>query len=55
MLDRLASRWQVKILFGVYGQERDREMARAKVVLNLHQFALPQLEQIRISFLLNNK
>jgi hypothetical protein len=28
---------------------------RSKIVLNLHQFGTAQLEQVRISYLLNNK
>ncbi|HTE39335.1 MAG TPA: hypothetical protein VK629_00810 [Steroidobacteraceae bacterium] len=55
VLDNLASKWRVKVLFGAYGKTRDQEIARAKMVLNLHQFDTPQLEQIRLSYLLNNK
>lgn len=46
---------KVEPLFGVYGPERDQRIARAKIVLNLHQFAASQLEQVRVSFLLNNR
>jgi hypothetical protein len=46
----------VKFLFNVYGAERDQAIGRAKIVLNIHQFAeLRQLEQVRISYLLNNR
>jgi hypothetical protein len=46
---------QVNVLFGAYGSERDRAFATAKIVLNLHQFETSQLEQVRISYLLNNR
>lgn len=56
ILDRFQSRGaRVARLFRAYGPERDRMIGRAKVVLNLHQFDLPQLEEVRISFLLNNR
>jgi len=45
---------QTQVLFGAYGSTRDREFASAKIVLNLHQFETAQLEQVRISYLLNN-
>jgi hypothetical protein len=46
---------KVQVLFGVYGQARDQWVARSKIILNLHQFGITQLEQVRISYLLNNK
>jgi hypothetical protein len=46
---------RVKVLFGCYGAARDREISRAKIVLNLHQFATPHLEELRLSYLLNNR
>ncbi|HEY2786789.1 MAG TPA: hypothetical protein VGJ05_17645, partial [Fimbriiglobus sp.] len=45
----------VRTLFGSYGPSRDRFIARAKIVLNVHQFATAPLEQVRISYLLNNR
>jgi hypothetical protein len=45
----------VRALFGVYGAARDREIGRARIVLNIHQFELAQLEQVRLSYLLNNR
>lgn len=46
---------RVKVLFGCYGAERDREIARARIVLNVHQFETPHLEELRLSYLLNNR
>lgn len=56
VLDRFQSRGaRLTHLFNAYGPERDRMIGRAKIVLNLHQFDLPQLEEVRISYLLNNR
>jgi hypothetical protein len=38
-----------------YGSARDAMIARSKIQLNIHQFELSHLEQLRISYLLNNK
>jgi hypothetical protein len=46
---------RVKVLHGAYGPSRDREIARAKAILNVHQFDTPHLEEIRVAFLLNNR
>jgi len=46
---------KVKYLFGVYGSERDITIGKSKIVINIHQFSTMQLEQLRISYLLNNK
>jgi hypothetical protein len=46
---------KVAVLFGKYGCVRDAYIGRAKVVLNVHQFETLHLEQLRISYLLNNK
>ncbi len=45
---------RVRYLFGVYGQERNRAIAGAKVVLNMHLFEPGIHELIRTSFLLAN-
>jgi hypothetical protein len=56
VLDQLrAAGIRVASSFGTYGAERDLEIGRAKIVLNLHQFETSQLEQVRISYLLNNR
>lgn len=41
-------------LFGVYGAERDKVIARSKVVLNLHAYEAKIFEVVRVSYLLNN-
>ncbi len=48
-------RVNVQALFSVYGSARDEMIARSKIVLNLHQFETSQLEEPRISYLLNNR
>lgn len=45
---------KIESLFGVYGRQRDEVIARSRIVLNVHQFDTSQLEQVRISYLLNN-
>jgi hypothetical protein len=45
---------KVVTLFGTYGAERDRMIARAKVVLNLHFYAAQVFEVVRVSYLLTN-
>jgi hypothetical protein len=55
-LDELQTRgFHVEAPFGLYGAARDELIARSKIVLNLHQFETAQLEQVRISYLLNNR
>ncbi|WP_454918462.1 glycosyltransferase family 1 protein [Xanthobacter sediminis] len=41
-------------LFDVYGRSRDDMIARAKVVINLHQFKSGVFEIVRVSYLLAN-
>ena len=41
-------------LFAVYGAERDEYIARAKVVLNLHNHAAEIFEVVRVHYLLSN-
>lgn len=45
---------KVKTLFGVYGPERDREIAKSKIIINIHQYDTKIFETVRISYLLNN-
>lgn len=44
----------VKRLFGVYGAERDAQIAKAKLVLNLHYYEAQVFEIPRVSYLLGN-
>jgi hypothetical protein len=55
ILDALAARVRVVSNFGIYGAARDHAIARSKIILNLHQFDISQLEQVRVSYLLNNR
>jgi hypothetical protein len=52
-LERRGCRAQV--LFGTYGSARDQFIARSKIILNMHQFETSQLEQVRLTYLLNNR
>jgi hypothetical protein len=45
---------KVEALFGVYGEERDRAIARAKIVLNMHFYDARIFEIVRVAYLLNN-
>lgn len=44
----------VQVLSGVYGQERDAFIARAKVVVNIHYYDNGILEPVRLSYLVGN-
>jgi hypothetical protein len=56
IIDELVRRGRRALwMFRAYGQERDDYIARAKIQLNIHQFETTQLEQLRLSYLLNNK
>lgn len=56
VLDKLeASELRVQKLFGVYGADRDRWIARSKIVLNLHYYERGVFEVFRVSHLLANK
>jgi hypothetical protein len=46
---------RVEAAFGVYGEERDRLAARAKVVLNVHFHQAKLFEAVRVSYLLANR
>jgi SAM-dependent methyltransferase len=45
---------KVAALFGVYGEERDRAIARARIVLNMHFYEAKIFEIVRVAYLLNN-
>ena len=46
---------RVHCAFGVYGAERDRLIARSRLVLNMHYFPTNIFEMIRVSYLLANR
>lgn len=54
ILEKLAD-INLKVLFGVYGNERDSYITRSKIILNVHYYSAQILEAVRISYLLNNK
>lgn len=54
ILEQLARRFRVEFLFGVFGEERDRKIARSKIVLNMHFYEGARLEVARCFYLLIN-
>lgn len=46
---------KVHALFGAYGAERDRVIARSKIVLNIHFYEAKVFEIVRVSYLLANQ
>jgi hypothetical protein len=54
ILDELSKHCKVQVLFRVYGAERDAWIARSKIILNMHYYPTNIMEQVRISYLLNN-
>lgn len=55
VLDGLAAHnVKVQHLFGLYGEERDRVIGRAKIVLNMHFYEAAIFEAVRVTFLLAN-
>lgn len=56
ILDELRARGlNVVALWGIYGEERDRAIARAKVVLCLHFYEAKVFEIVRVAYLLSNE
>lgn len=56
ILEELISRGlRIEFLSGVYREERDRYIARAKVVLNMHYYDASVFEIVRVSYLLANE
>ena len=55
VLDKLAANGlRVKVLFGVYGKERDEWVERSKIVLNHHFYDSYIFEVVRVFYLLTN-
>jgi SAM-dependent methyltransferase len=55
VLDALRARGlNVVALFGAYGEERDRAISRAKVVLSMHFYEAKVFEIVRVAYLLTN-
>ncbi len=56
ILDQLKKKGvKVESFFGVYGMRRDRLIARAKIVINIHFYESKVMEIIRLSHLMANK
>lgn len=55
ILDALEAKGlKVKVLFGVYGKDRDEWIERSKVVLNHHYYESQLFEIVRVFYLLSN-
>lgn len=55
LLKQLTNRFKIKVLFGVYGAERDRWIGQAKLVLLVHYYETKLFDEVRLSYLMNNK
>jgi len=55
VLEILDNRCKLKLLFGVYGEKRDKWISRAKIILNMHHYSRQIFEAVRVSYLLNNR
>lgn len=53
--DLRAAGLKVEYFWGVYGVERDKYVARAKIVLSMHYYTPGIFEAVRVSYLLANK
>jgi hypothetical protein len=54
IIEELRPKVRTLALEYVYGQDRDKWIARSKIVLNIHQYETQLAEQVRVSYLLNN-
>ncbi|CAB3778722.1 hypothetical protein [Pararobbsia alpina] len=55
VIDLMRSRGlKVEVVFGVYGQQRDALVSRARLLINIHYYEAKVLEMVRISYLLAN-
>lgn len=55
ILEQLERMFKVKLLFGVYGEKRDKWISRSRLILNFHHYSQQIFEAVRISYLLNNR
>lgn len=55
ILQQLSKEFKTKTLFGIYGSERDKWIARSKIVLSIYFFKTRYFDDVRLSYLLNNK
>jgi hypothetical protein len=54
LLDKLSKKCNVFVAQGIYGDELDRTIARAKVHLNVHHIEGQNLEVVRLNYLMAN-
>jgi hypothetical protein len=55
ILEQIAGLCSVRHLQFVYGPDRDAWISRAKLVVNIHFYEAKVAEQVRVSYLLNNR
>ncbi|MBN2180406.1 MAG: hypothetical protein JW715_00725 [Sedimentisphaerales bacterium] len=55
ILQELKEKYNTKILFGVYGEQRDSLISRSKIVVQIYFYETKLFDGSRISYLLNNK
>lgn len=55
VLKELQERYNTKIVFGIYGDQRDALINRAKIVAQIYFYEAKLFEDVRVSYLLNNK
>lgn len=55
ILSELYEKFELKVLSGAYGQDRDHWIARSKIVLVFYFYETKYFDNVRISYLLNNK
>ena len=55
ILNELEQKFNVKILCGIYGHERDEWIARSKIVLSIYYYQTKLFDDVRIGYLMNNK
>ncbi|TDJ00300.1 MAG: hypothetical protein E2O76_05380 [Caldithrix sp.] len=55
ILKELHGKFKLKPLFGVYGDERDHWIERSKIVVSIYYYETKYFDDVRMSYLLNNK
>ncbi len=55
VLRKLSSEFKLKVLFGVYGKERDDWIARSRIVLSIYYYDTKYFDTVRMSYLMNNR
>jgi len=55
ILNELEQKFNVKILCGIYGHERDEWIARSKIVLSIYYYQTKLFDDVRVGYLINNK